>query len=423
MAKLSTEVIGRYSGIGAFRVHRTHSDGRHHAYFIDLMPILKCKIFRQQLAKTVRSWRDAGIDLIVHPDHKEATQLAAMVAEELGVGQIVGSDERFQQLSPDERNTLLRARRICLVDDVVISGARVFGYRNALNSIRRHHQAGGYELYCLVGVARPTSEKALMAVSDIVHHSPAKPRFLSVECFFLPSWDQSECRWCAELQLLDKLPRGVQERPLIDARLQALRDPSGLVDGLFLPWTNREGSGQTKSIGPWPKDGTEYPGRFWELGPKSVFGEVQGADLAVSVAAAIQRLRGERRQGDGTWQESELDEVFHSPVAKVLDPQFYLAGRYYEPVLVASILRASKRHDIWAPGDDRDLHKQVKILASTKSSQDLHGELVLAAVLNQLPRVSDEALSQAHPDMVALVQAVFGGGTRPYEKIKPDLEQ
>ena len=93
----------------------------------------------------------------------------------------------------------------------------------------------------------------------------------------------------------------------------------------------------------------------------------------------------------------------------MLDPQFYLAGRYYEPVLVASILRASKRHDIWAPGDDSDLHKQVKILASTESSQDLYGELILAAALNQLPRFSDDALSQGHPDMVAFMQAVFAG--------------
>ena len=297
-ARPSTEVIERYSGIGAFRVHRTHSDERHHAYFIDLMPILRCEIFRQRLAKIVRPWRDAGIDLIVHPAHKEATQLAAMVAEELGVAQIVGSNEGFQ-LAPGKMTTLLGAHRICLVDDVVISGARVFGYRNALNSIRRRHKADEYELYCLVGVARPISEKALMAVSDIMHHSPANPRFLSVESFFLPFWNESECRWCAELQLLDNLPREVQERSLIRARLQALRNPAGLVADLFLPWTNGEGVRQTNSMSRWPEDGTEYPGRSWEeLGPKSVFGEVQGADLAVSVAAAIQRLRA--RAGNRT---------------------------------------------------------------------------------------------------------------------------
>ena len=132
------------------------------------------------------------------------------------------------------------------------------------------------------------------------------------------------------------------------------------------PGRTEKGPRQTESMDHWPADDPEYVGRFWELGPRSVFGGVQGADLAVSVAAAIQRLRGERRQTDGTWQESDLDEIFHSPLAKVLDPSLYLAGRYYEPVIVASILRASKRHDIGAPGDDFNLHEQVNILVTTE---------------------------------------------------------
>ena len=394
-AQISTEVIERYGGIGAFRVHRTHSDGRHHAYFVDLMPILELKIFRQRLAETVRPWHDTRIDVIVHPDHAAAAQLASMVAEELGATSIIGSNDRLQQLTRGEMDTLLSARRICLVDDVAISGARVFAYRNALNATRRRHGADECELYCLIGVARTRSEKALMGVSDMVHHSLDDPRFLSVECFFLPFWDESECRWCAELRILGNLPREIQDRPLIRDRLQALRHPAGLVDDLFLPW---------------PADDPKWADRFWELGPKSVFGEVQGADLAVSVAATIQRLRGRRKQEDGTWLESDLDEVFHSPLAKVLDPQFYLAGRYYEPVLVASILRASKRHDIRAPGDDFNLHQRIKILAAAESSRELHGELILATALNQLPSASYNALPQAHPDMAALVRAIRESG-------------
>ena len=126
------------------------------------------------------------------------------------------------------------------------------------------------------------------------------------------------------------------------------------------------------------------------------------------MAAAIQRLRGRIKQADGTWRESDLDEVFHSPLAKVLDPELYLAGRYYEPVLVASILRASKRHDIRAPGDDLNLHKRVEILAADETSKELNGELVLAAALDQLTFASRDALLHAHPDMVALVQGIFG---------------
>ena len=358
----------------------------------------------------MRPWHDTRIDLIVHPDHAAAAQLASMVAEELGATSIVGSNERLQQLTRGEMKTLLSARRICLVDDVAISGARVFGYRNTLNATRRRHGSDECELYCLVGVARTRSEKALIGVSDMVHHSLADPRFLSVECFFLPFWNEAECRWCAELRILDNLPREIQDRPLIRDRLQALRHPAGLVDDLFLPWTDGQKVGQTESMDTWPADDPKWADRFWELGPKSVFGEVQGADLAVSVAAAIQRLRGRRKQEDGTWRESDLDEVFHSPLAKVLDPQLYLAGRYYEPVLVASILRASKGHDIRAPGDDFNLHQRIKILAAAESSRELHGELILATALNQLPSASYNALPQDHPDMAALVRAIRESG-------------
>ena len=408
-AQVSTEVVNRYRGIGAFWVHRTHSDGRRHGYFIDLAPILQLEIFKKRLVEIVRPWQDVDIELILHPDNEVASKLASMVADELGVTNVIKCNERqLSRLSCGEMDTLLRARRICLVDYVVISGARVYGYRNALNTIYQRNGIERCELYCLVGIARTLSEKALISVSDVVHHSSANPRFLSVECFFLPNWDEKECRWCAELRVLGQLPRDIQDRPLIHNRLQALSLTAGLVDDLFLPWTGGEEMGQIGSNDAWPDDESEYnSSRFWELGPKSVFGDVQSADLAVSVAAAVQRLRGSRKEG-GTWRESNLDEVFHSPVAKVLDPELYLAGRYYEPVLVASILRALKPHDIRAPGDDFYLHERIKLLAAVDSSRELHGELVLAAALNQLTYASHNALLHAHPDMRALVEAIFG---------------
>lgn len=400
LAKMSTEMVNRYRDIGAFHVHRTHTDGRHHAFFVDLKPILQSRIFKQRLSGVVSQWKHKNIEIVLHPRHDTAKTLAHMVADELGVPNVVGCDERsianndkFRELSCDEKDLLLASRRICLVDDAVITGSRVRGYLNCLKVIRRIHRAGEFELYCIVGVARTRSEKALMGVSDMVHHSDRNPRFLSVEKLFLPNWDQSECRWCAELQILGRLPRYVQDLGMVFDRLQALRRPEGFTTGLFLPWTS---------------DDRNVADRYWKLGRESVFGEVQGADLAVSVAASVQRLRGRQRQPSGKWSESQLDEVFRSPLAKVLDSQLYIAGRYYEPVLVASILRASRRHDIRAPGNDSELRNHVESLASAESSSELHGELVLAIALNQLPRNRnlDDAIKLAHPDIAALVQSM-----------------
>ena len=247
-----------------------------------------------------------------------------------------------------------------------------------------------------------------MGVSDMVHHSKAEPRFLSVESFFLPNWGRAECRWCAELQILGGLPREVQELAFVRERLQILQRPEGLVDGLFLPGQGAGVVGQSDVVNQWPADDPDYGHRFWELGPKSVFGEVQRADLAVSVAAAIQWLRGKHRQDDGTWLESELDEVFHSPLAKVLDPQLYLAGRYYEPVLVAAILRAARVHDIRAPGDDLNLGDRIKILVEAENSKGLYGELLLAAKRDQLPRALCDSFPELKGDMAAFARAIFG---------------
>ena len=387
-----TSVIERYAGIGAFSVHRTHSDDRHHAFFVNLEPILEHGQFRQRLRSTLLPWRNRGIELVLHPEHDVAAQLASMVAKELGVANTIGCDERrLSRLSSGEMNALVSARRICMVDDVVISGARVFGYRAGISGIKRTQESAKYALYCLVGIARATSEKALMSVSDVVHHSSADPRFLSVERLFLPKWHRKDCRWCAELRILSELPDEMKDLPLIRGRLEALRDPSGLVDGLFLPWTDDQHKGG---------------GEFWKLGPESVFGEVQGADLAISVAAAIQRMRGERRDSPSGWRESELDDVFRSPVAKVLDSRFFLGGRFHEPAIVAAILRASKGHDLMAPGNGLRLQERVASLASTEGWAELHGELMLAARLGQLPRTSYE-FSKAHPDIEAAAKVIL----------------
>ena len=397
-AELARCIVERYSGIDAFRVHRTHTDGRHHAFFIDLVPMLKQSAFKTRLANTVAVWRGVNVDLILHPEHTAAAQLASMVARELGVADVVSCDDgTLGRIQREKKEMLVRARSICVVDDVVISGARVFGYRTAINAIRRDRGVGNCDLYCLVGVARPTNEKALLGVSDIVHHTKSNPRFLSVECLFLPNWNESECRWCAERERLEKLPPGIRDGAVISERLEKLRDHDGLVRDLFAPWTgkgHRQGSGGRQARG------------FWELGPGSVFGAVQQADLAVSVAASIQRMRGMRKRPNGTWEDSKLDERFQSPVAKILDPRFYLAGRYYEPVIVASILRATRAHDVRSPGDDSSLRSRVEIVASAETSTELHGELMLAAALGQLPRVSYR-ISKAHPEVAAASREIL----------------
>lgn len=406
--RASTGVVEKYRDIGAFRVHRTHTDDRHHAYFVDLEPILDQKAFASRLDQKVRRFHGRNIDLVLHPGHSAARRLAAMVAARLGSVKIVESDEsKLWRLSSEEASLVVRARRICLVDDVVISGARVYGYRRAIDAIRRSVGVSSCELYCVVGIARTATEKALKGIRDVLHHSLKEPRFLWVERLLLPQWDEDSCRWCEELRLLTGLPSRIRDRSLIQKRLATLSDRRGLVDDLFIPWRDANRPEWRSEEETWSDEEPDFASRFWELGPKSVFGEVQRADLATSVAAAIQGKRGERELKRGVWSESELDEEFRSPIAKVLDPRLYLAGRYYEPVIVASILRGSKKHDIRAPGKDAELLDRLAVLVGSESSTGLHGELMLAAAVGQLPRTGYN-LSKGHADVEAVARELLG---------------
>ena len=130
----------------------------------------------------------------------------------------------------------------------------------------------------------------------------------------------------------------------------------------------------------------------------------------ISVASAIQRMRGRRREQGNKWTEPRLDEVFRSPIAKILDPHLYFRGRYYEPVLVAAILRSVHRHDVRSPTADEALGKMLEAhLLQSPSSGELRGELVLATIRGLLPpvlAVSD--VQSAHPEIGAALRGLLG---------------
>ena len=148
---------------------------------------------------------------------------------------------------------------------------------------------------------------------------------------------------------------------------------------------------------------------FWRLSPKSIFGNVQEADLAVSIAAVLQRKRNEKTTKEREIEVSELDEVFHAPIAKVLDPDKYLGSRFYEPVILAGILRGAKPHDTRAPNADFEdkLKKRLARLSNAPSFLEFQGELMLAAAFNQLPQTFQHSIGFAHPDIRKLASELF----------------
>lgn len=388
----STDLVSRYSGLGAFKTHVTHLDGRHHAYFVDVVSMLEQEIFATRAKQRVRSWVGQDIDLIVHPDHFAAKRLAMLVADELNVGRIVECNEKLHKLEQEDKDAILQANRICVVDDVVITGSRILGYRNSVNRLRRISDRDDCELYCFIGVARTPSEKALVSISDMFRHRKRNQRFLYVECPFLPNWDEKDCRWCAELRILDGVSAELVHLSFVNNRLRLLRSKGGLSTDLFPIWL-----GEQRSM-------VEY----WNLGPGSIFGDVQEADLAISVASAVQYMRGKHRSKDGTWLPSELDEEFHSPISKTLDPEFFVTKRFFEPVLKASILRSTRAHDIMAAGYERELSDQLDILIRDDSFRGLWWELAIAMAVDQLPRNLLDKMAKCCSEGMDLIRSVLG---------------
>lgn len=423
-ANLSRDVIEAYKDCGAFSLHRTHleaGDDRHHAFYVDLLPMLTKQRFGKRLLRAVGGLNDIEPSVIICPPSKAAQELAKAVAGLLGLDIPIVSDERgLTRLSEEQVDRLCEATDILLVDDVVITGRRIEGFRQELISMRRlRGLPSDFNLGCLVGVARARDPKALQGCKDFVHHrTGVNETFVAVETIFLPNWDERQCPWCLEFQALDRLTGPSSELAVVKERLAKLDGIGGLADPFFTPLSVSADEAAGASIAPedetaWRKlseqnDATsDYADSYWDLNPGSVFGDVQGVDLVVSIAAAVHALRF-KYGVDLSPQEPRLDSRFRSPIAKVLDPSLYLFGRFYEPVLLASILRVCNPWDLSSPDIDDDLvdgvSQHLEYLASGKS---LMGEAIVLGRLDRLPGRAIKALPQVGSELAVLADALL----------------
>lgn len=397
-------LLAEYGGVGAFSVHRTHDDGRHHAYYANVEPMLDLPVFTEHLEERLTQL-PSELDLVVAPDLPAARRLAELVAERVSIGRVVHADERELLSDVAAGDAIASADNILYLDDVVITGRRLLGYRRSIiTALRRRDEADReLALWALVALARPRSRRSYVGIKDIVHHQKSAPRFFAVEHLLLPNWDSSQCPWCREERVLRALEADGLESAHVRRRIEHLASQGGLPEPLYFDWPNGSGVERVEEE-PTPELLERYgKDDVWTLRQGSVFGDVQGADLATSVAAAVQELRSSIG-ADGKERRSDLDDQFRSPISKVLDPDLYIAGRFYEPVLVAAILRASRPHDLNPPGQQDLQDALVRELRAGGSSSILIGEILLKI---------------AAGDIAALPSSVFEG----HEAAGPLLER
>lgn len=377
-AELGEDFFNKYRSLDAIAVHRSEpgSSGRHHAVYVDIATLCDdSPVFRRGVVERVakirqrieQAHRDDSdnperIDVILSPEHAGARVLADIVANELGDTPRVRCDPEMLDRARERDKELLRAARlVLLVDDALITGARLKNYRHFLRACGYHSVETPIDLEFLVGLSRPEDNNDLRHVTDTVH---GKVHFSWVEELLLPNWSEEECPWCVEHRSMERyehLVLGSGSPDRFQNRLAELEDTThGLRANLFLPWSSTD---------------RELPRRSNEIGPQSIFHADTEAELFAAVASAVQALR----------QQGRLTKRLRLPIAKVLDPKVWLAGRYYDSALTAAFLRATRRHDV------RNAHLRDDLLAYTTQyltephARGIRGEILLAISRGHLP--------------------------------------
>jgi adenine/guanine phosphoribosyltransferase-like PRPP-binding protein len=370
----SNGFFGAYAGTKCVSVHRSqHSSNRHHMIFIDVNVLMRESHFRSKVENLVASCKEL-FDVVLTPNHEAAICLSTFVAEISGKQLVICDQQNLGELEATKKNSLI-GKRILLVDDVIISGSTLRSYRSYLR--REGFTVEGFELHFLAGVARPTSEAIFAGIRDMIH---PRGNFRWVEKMLLPDWHERQCPWCVEREAIElgmeSIDAVINSVDLQDRYERLMDTDSGLLDNLFLFWSNAEDCEKLLSLGP----NSIFKGR--ESKP------LTQVELFVSVANAIQVMRS----------EGLLNEVFTTPIAKIIDPEKSLTIRYYDRVITACILRATKNHDVLAPNVDARLIAITNEMLADSSASELISEVLFAIAVGKLPSASEldrDALSNA----------------------------
>jgi hypothetical protein len=347
--------IDRYHALpGVFSVHRDDRLRRHHAFHVNLRALFDGapefqRRFHQELNRMGES-----VDLLVTPAD-DVSRLGDLAMQRVNAPRIAA--DSLRSLSGSDSAVLSRARRILIVDDVLVSGSRIEGYVTALRE-----QAHGPESVCiLIGLGRPPSPDALGRHRTAwTKNVPWKAEIVVLEEFFLPDWQARACPWCHEFDFLSQAAEASAEPPpWLTERIARLTErEQGVIQGgpLFLLPGVTERS----------------------LGHGSLVGTVGISALAslFSIASALQHLRNDRQPLRGLNVRFPLYQVM---AARNID-------NYSESLLRAILLRAVAPNE-WGVSEQQTLSRQLIDICRRGGDADfLSGEILVACARGGLDR-------------------------------------
>lgn len=331
-----------------------------------MLKLTKSDEFRARLFSIVDSLKPLP-KVIVCPPNSAAQKLAEIVKEHLCSGGISVETFVHRNLKIDTNlrkgdealrssiATLGTDEAILFMDDVFITGKRVFNYQKNVRDLRNDGP-----MHYIAGVSRPPTMDGWMhkkrAFSKAVAGSDLANTFASVETLLLPHWDDDHCPWCLERSILSG-------SMLPTERMDRLKAVTGMTERLFLKPENAPDM-QLKG------------GSF--LGPENW----NPAMLFAFLSSYFQTLRteGEPRLGDTSF-------MVNSVMSKEV-----LLSYYSDPVLTAAILRALRPEElIYAnESEEREYTQKFLDLLGGEYGHEIFAEIALAHMSGKIPNIPRE---------------------------------
>src|SRR5689334_18291326 len=144
--------------------------------------------FRDAYSSKLEELR-GSIDLILCPAHEAASMMADVARRLLRLPVIVCDENRLTDLPAEQQQLVRNSSSLLILDDVVISGDRLRGYRQFLFELGR---TSG-DVHVLVALSRPTSNDNAEGLRNLADQMTDTERsFHTIEEVLLPNWDEVE---------------------------------------------------------------------------------------------------------------------------------------------------------------------------------------------------------------------------------------
>jgi hypothetical protein len=384
-----SEFFDKYQGHAVISVHRDSLDSnkqriRHHGVYVDVLHMLNVDKFRASLRETLGAI-DRLPALIIAPPHKAGEALLRFACEFFQVKfsirpmALVHNDfdkndssvpvGLIKSLGPDD--TLL------ILDDVTTTGDRLSRFSAHLRDLEYRGR-----IFYLIGVARPSSEKAWSKrVRDLKfrdgYPEGKQHAVVPIEKLILADWEgRDECPWCQEedaIAVLRSCSRAQTDAALQDVLTKRLRE---LLNA-------RNGAGLIKNA-------------IWRIGtgtaPKitenSIFirkikgRDASDADVVAAVSAVFHYWRKEKPLG-----------CFY-PLVTIVDHDDYLGKTFSDVILREAILRACGKAELvhWKEDLERARYELAKplMLGNSVDRSDVDSlrlEFGIATIAGKLPNM------------------------------------